>query len=61
MGHSSSNMEDHSAKSDVNYGSLAKKISREKNISKWPRLLMVFWQRICLLYVFVLKICQRLN
>lgn len=52
-----SNTEDNSAESDVNYSSPAKTISKEK----WPRRLRIFWQRICLLFVFVLKICQRLH
>lgn len=52
-----SNTEDNSAESDINYSSPAKTISKEK----WPRLLRIFWQRICLLFVFVLKICQRLH
>lgn len=35
-------MDDVSAEGKINYGSAAYEVSEEKNISKWPRRLVIF-------------------
>lgn len=62
MDHSTKNTEEN-AEGDLNYGSQLKKFQRRRRmlVSGLEIILMVYWQRIWLLFAIILKVCLRLK